>query len=160
MLINKAHPPQIIIIDSSIIIDSLECKVDLRSEIERLLSRKLSLSVLSGTISEIEDILGRSKSKKRRKFLALALEIAKRFNKLDYNPLGEEEMDDVIVRVATNLRAIVATNDGGLRKRLIKAGTPVLFLRGKSHMEADGCLDSLESHWPESSEHYQYEKLR
>jgi len=154
----KSHGSPIVIIDSSIIIDSLGCKVDLTQEIERILSKGFTPTILSGTISEIEDVLKRSRGEKRRKLLTLALEIGKRFNKLDYNPLGDEEMDDVILRAARDLNAIIATNDGDLRKRLVKTGTPVLFLRGKSHMEASGYPDSLESTLPDSSNHYQFQR--
>jgi rRNA-processing protein FCF1 len=144
----KSYGSPIVIIDSSIIIDSLVCNIDLIQEIGRILSKAFTPTILSGTISEIEDVLRRSRGEKRRKLLTLALEIAKRFNKLDYNAHGDEEMDDVILRAASDLNAIIATNDGDLRKQLVKAGTPVLFLRGKSHMEASGYPDSLENTLP------------
>ena len=154
----RSRAPPVVIIDSSIIIDSLVCKVDLILEIDRVLSKAFTPAILSGTISEIENILRRSAGEKRRKQLTMALESAKRFNKLDYDPLGDEEMDDVILRVAIDLRAIVATDDGTLRKRLAKAGTPVLFLRGKSHIEASGYPEGLEDPFPDSSNHYQYQR--
>jgi rRNA-processing protein FCF1 len=152
----KSRASPVVIIDSSIIIDSLVCKVDLIPEIDRVLSKAFTPTILSGTISEIENILRRSTGEKRRKQLTMALDIAKRFNKLDYDPLGDEEMDDVILRVARDIRAIVATDDGTLRKRLAKAGTPVLFLRGKSHIEASGYPEGLEDPFPDSPDHYQY----
>jgi rRNA-processing protein FCF1 len=148
----------IVIIDSSIIIDSLGCRVDLTQEIGRVLSKAFTPTILSGTISEIEDVLRRSRGEKRKKLLTLALYTVKRFNKLDYNPLRDEDMDDVILRAARELRAIVATNDGELRKQLVKAGTPVLFLRGKSHMEASGYPESLESTFPDPCDDYQYQR--
>jgi len=154
----KSRGSPVVIIDSSILIDSLECKVDLLQEIGRVLSGAFTPTILSGTIAEIEDVLRRSRGEKRRKQLALVLEVAKRFNKLDYNPLGDEEMDDVILRAAKDLKAIIATNNGELRKRLARTGTPVLFLRGKSHIEASGYPNGLESTIPDSPKHYQYQK--
>jgi rRNA-processing protein FCF1 len=154
----KSRASLVVIMDSSIIIDSLVCKVDLILEIGRVLSRAFTPTILSGTILEIENILRRSTGEKRRKQLTMALEIAKRFDKLDYNPLGDEEMDDVILRVARKIRAIVATDDGTLRKRLAKAGTPILFLRGKSHIEASGYPEGLEDPFPDSSDHYRYQR--
>jgi rRNA-processing protein FCF1 len=158
MLYNKAHGSPIVIIDSSILIDSLECKVDLTLEIERVLSREFSPTILSGTISELEVVLRRSRGEKRKKQLMLALEAAKRFNKLDYNPLGDEEMDDVILRAAKDLRAIIATNDAELRKRSARASVPVLFLRERSHIEADGYLEELGNSLPYPSDHCQYQR--
>jgi rRNA-processing protein FCF1 len=152
----KARESPIVILDSSIMISALECKVDLVPEIQRVLSTEFVPTVLSGTLSEIEDVLRRSRGGKRKKQLVLALEIAKRFNKLDYNPLGGEEMDDVILRAAKDFNAVVATNDGELRKRLVRAGAPVLFLREKSHIEADGYLDDLAASLRNSFSNYQY----
>jgi rRNA-processing protein FCF1 len=152
----KVHESPIVILDSSIIISAFECKVDLVLEIGRVLSAEFVPTVLSGTLSEIEDVLRRSRGRKRKKQLVLALEIAKRFNKIDYNPLGGEDMDDVILRAAKDFNAIVATNDGELRKRLVRAGAPVLFLREKSHIEADGYLDDLATSLRNPSSNYQY----
>ncbi len=152
----KARESPIVILDSSIMISALECKVDLVPEIERVLSAEFVPTVLSGTLSEIEDVLRRSRGGKRKKQLELALEFAKRFNRLDYNPLGAEEMDDVIVKAAKDFNAIVATNDGELRKRLVRAGAPVLFLREKSHIEAEGYLDDSATSLRNSSSNCQY----
>jgi len=133
----------VVIFDSSIIISSLECKVDPVSEIERVLSKRFVPVILSGTLLELKNLLRHSKGEKRKKRLALALKTVEKFNRLDYVPVGEEEMDDVILRVARNLRAIVATNDGKLRKRLAETGITVLFLREKSHIEMDGYVSDL-----------------
>jgi rRNA-processing protein FCF1 len=139
----KEHNSPMVIFDASILISLLECKVNLEDEIERILSSGFNPVVLSGTLSEIKEVLRRSKGNKRRKQLTLALQIAEKFNKLDYEPLDKEEMDDVIFRAAKALRAVVATNDHGLRKKLVGAGMPVLFIREKSHIEVDGYLSDL-----------------
>nr|MDO8097761.1 hypothetical protein [Candidatus Njordarchaeota archaeon] len=140
---NEQNERLVVIFDSSIIISSLECKVDPVSEIERVLSTKFVPVILSGTLLELKDLLRHSKGGKRKKRLTLALKTVEKFNRLDNVPVGEEEMDDVILRVARDLRAIVATNDGKLRKRLTEMGIPVLFLREKSHMEMDGYVSDL-----------------
>jgi hypothetical protein len=134
-----------ILFDSSIIIGIFENKIDVISEIERVMSTRFNPIVLSGTLSEIRDVLRRSKGGKRRKILALALQIAEKFNKLDYFPVDTEDMDETLVRAAKDLKAVVATNDHELRKRLISAGMPVLFIRQKSHIELEGDLTGLES---------------
>jgi rRNA-processing protein FCF1 len=140
---NEQYDWPVVIFDSSIIISLLECKVDPKSEIERVLSTKFVPTILSGTLIELNNLQKNSKGEKRRKTLALAQKSVEKFNRLDYVPVGEEEMDDVILRAAGDLRAIVATNDGELRKRLAKIGLPVLFLRGKSHIEIDGYVCDL-----------------
>lgn len=148
---NEQYEWPAVIFDSSIIISSLECKVDPISEIERVLSTKFVPTVLSGTLLELNDLLRFSKGEKRRKKLLLALKVVEKFKRLDYVPVGEEEMDDVIKRAAKELKAIVATNDGELRKALNKMGIPVLFLREKSHVEMDGYISDV-PHQPDPSD--------
>jgi rRNA-processing protein FCF1 len=140
---NEQYEWPTVIFDSSIIISLFECKVDPISEIERVLSTRFNPTVLSGTLLELNDLLRFSKGEKRRKMLELALKTVEKFKRLDYVPAGEEEMDDVITRVARKLKAIVATNDGKLRKTLTKMNIPVLFLREKSHIEMDGYTSDI-----------------
>jgi len=140
---SEQHEWPTVIFDSSILIDLIECKVDPISEIQRVLSTKFVPTILSGTLLELKNLSRHSKGEKRRKRLTLALKTVKEFSRLDYVPVGEEEMDDVILRVARDLRAIVATNDSKLRKRLAEAHIPVLFLREKSHIEMDGYISDL-----------------
>jgi rRNA-processing protein FCF1 len=135
-----------VIFDSSMLIDLPELKIDLVTETERVLSTKFIPIVLTGTISEIRDVLKRASGGKRKKELTLVLQIAEKFNKLNYFPLDNEDMDEVVFRAAKKLKAVVACNDYELRKKLVKAGVPVLFVRGKSHMELDGFLDELGTH--------------
>jgi rRNA-processing protein FCF1 len=140
---NQRFERPVVIFDSSIIISLLECKVDPISDIERVLTTKFIPTVLSGTLLELKDLLRHSKGEKRKKKLALALKTVEKFKSLDYVPADEEEMDDVILRVAKDLKAIVATNDGKLRRILTKINVPVLFLREKSHIEMDGYVSDL-----------------
>jgi rRNA-processing protein FCF1 len=144
----KEHEWPVVIFDSSILIGLLECRIDVIAEIERVLSTRFSPIVLSGTLSEIRDVLQRSKGGKRKKQLTLALQIAEKFNKLDYFPLVNEDMDEVIFRAAKHLKALVATTDYELRKRLVRAGMSVLFIREKSHIGVDGYLNNLGTHLP------------
>jgi rRNA-processing protein FCF1 len=148
---NERFEWPIVIFDSSIVISLLECKVDPILDIERVLTTKFVPTVLSGTLLELKDLLRHSKGKKRKKKLALALKIVEKYKRLDYVPTDEKEMDDVILKVATDLKAIVATNDGRLRKILTKMNIPVLFLREKSHIEMDGYVSDLSR--PTNSRH-------
>jgi rRNA-processing protein FCF1 len=132
-----------ILFDSSMLIGVFESRIDPIAEIERVLSTRFDPIVLSGTLAELRDVLQRSRGGKRRKLLALALQAAEKFNKLDYFPVDDEEMDDTLLRAAKDLGAVVATNDHGLRKRLAIAGIPVLFIRQKSHIEVDGDLGNF-----------------
>jgi len=43
--------------------------------------------------------------------------------------------DDSLLKEAVKRHGIVATNDKELRNRCLKEGVPVIFMRGKSHLE-------------------------
>ncbi len=52
----------------------------------------------------------------------------------------EESVDDVILRVASENKLPVATNDSELRKKLRERGIPVIYLREKSKLEVEGAV--------------------
>jgi rRNA-processing protein FCF1 len=58
--------------------------------------------------------------------------------------LGEEfagSPDDAIVKVASEWRSPVFTNDRALRKRLRDINVPVIYVRQKSRLEIEGGYD-------------------
>ncbi|WXG45508.1 MAG: PIN domain-containing protein [Candidatus Atabeyarchaeum deiterrae] len=154
------HSWPIVLFDSSILISLPECNIDLTTEIERVLTVRFIPTVLSGTLSELRDVLSRSKGEKRKKKLVLALKVAERFKKLDYDSVNNEEMDDVIVRAAKEINAVVATDDGRLRRTLVRTGVPVLFVREKSHLEMEGYLNDSGYSLTDESGPYDYWRNR
>jgi rRNA-processing protein FCF1 len=64
-------------------------------------------------------------------FARAAREYASRFETVPTDTQG----DDALVDLGRRLRAWVLTGDRALRTRLLEAGVPVLFPRGKSHLD-------------------------
>ncbi|RLF17687.1 MAG: hypothetical protein DRJ66_00175 [Thermoprotei archaeon] len=107
--------------------------------LERIMEGKYELVVPSFCIKELEDIMKRGFIK--RKKAQLALELVKKHARIINVPLMENErVDDALVRIAKEMRAIVATGDREIRKKLRKEGIPVVFVRARKKLELEGEL--------------------
>jgi len=114
-------------------------KVDIFTEMERLLVARVEPILLSPVYEEIRSLSTGGQPRIRRQ-AALALELAKRCRILEKDRLPGETVDDCIFRTARTLRCLVATTDGELRKRLRAVSIPVIYLRDKSHLAVNGGL--------------------
>jgi rRNA-processing protein FCF1 len=84
------------------------------------------IRVPSSVLGELERVANRGIPNARA-----AREFARRF---DIVPT-EMQGDDALVDLGRRLKAWVLTGDRALRTRLLDAGVPVLFPRGKSHLD-------------------------
>ena len=83
------------------------------------------------TISELKNIIGEGKS--RDKFAAkIALQLIKKKN-IAVIKTKQGKVDDLIVELLDK-DAILATQDALLRKRALKKGARVIFLRSKKYL--------------------------
>jgi hypothetical protein len=128
-----------VILDSNFLFIPSEFRLDIFEELESLLGRQVTLILLSVTYKEIRRI-SEEGSPKIRKQASLALELAERCHIVQVERGLEETCDDVIVRVATEWKSPVATNDRALRRRLRNARVPVIFLRQRHRLELEGAL--------------------
>ena len=51
-----------------------------------------------------------------------------------------ETFDDVIVRISSEWKCIVATNDRNLKQKLREKGVPVIYMRQKKRLELEGSV--------------------
>jgi len=126
-----------VILDSNFLFVPLQFRIDIFDEIEKIMGEKVELTVLSTTIEELERLVKKGKDKISRQ-ASFALEIAKKCRILEVKRLPGESNDDVIVKVAKELRCPVATNDRILKRRLRNMGVAVIYVREKSHLEMEG----------------------
>ncbi len=84
------------------------------------------IQVPSSVLGELERIAERGNPNARA-----AREFARRFEVVPTASMG----DDALVELGRRLSAWVLTGDRALRARLLAAGVPVLFPRGKSHLD-------------------------
>ncbi len=131
--------PLRIIIDSNALFVSLQFKIDIRSELERLIGKNFKLIVLSPVKKELQ-ILTEKSSPKTRKNATFALNIAEKFTYVKIKGKPHELTDDAILRIAQQWNAPVFTNDKLLRERLRDISVPVIYVREKSRLEIDGMI--------------------
>ena len=133
----KAFHP--ILIDSNFLFVPSNFKVDIFEGLTNLLGRRYTPILLSPTYRELLKISERGSPKMRRQ-ASLALKLAEKCEVIPVEQGHEETHDDVIVRVASEWRCPVATNDGTLRKRLRNISVPVIYLRQMSRLEMEGSM--------------------
>jgi len=128
-----------IILDSNFLFIPTQFKIDVFEGLTNLLNQRLEPILLSATYQELQTMAEKG-SPSRRKQALLALELTKKCRLVNVKKSVEETNDDVILRIATEWKSPVATNDRELRRKLRKRDIPVIFMRGKSHLELEGAL--------------------
>ncbi|MCW4008910.1 MAG: DNA-binding protein [Candidatus Bathyarchaeota archaeon] len=128
-----------VILDSNALFVPLQFKIDIFNDLKLLLNRNFELILLSPVKRELE-ALAEKGSPSMRKNASYALKFAEKCKHLDIETSASETTDDVIVRVAKELRFPVFTNDKQLKKRLRDINVPVIYVRQKSRLEIDGMV--------------------
>ncbi len=128
-----------VILDSNFLLIPSQFKIDVFESMMNLLSQRHEPTILSTTLHELQT-MGQKGPPKLRKQAQIALKLAERCQMVKVEKGKDETNDDVIIRIATEWRSPVATNDRELRKRLRDQNLPVIFLRGKSRLELEGAL--------------------
>lgn len=111
-----------VILDTNVVVDLVEFKVDLFREMERILDFPYQVCVVQGTITELEQIIKTQRLRfQRAARLGLALLKAKNVKILP----GKGKVDDVLADYSQR-GALILTQDWGLKTRLKK---PFLTIR-------------------------------
>ena len=113
-----------VVLDTNALMMPFQFNIDLENEIKRLLGA-VNIYVPEACMNELDHIPDRN--------AAPAREFATRFKIVPSEARG----DDAVLSLASNLRAVVVTNDIALRKRAKGIGLKVVFLRGKDHLALD-----------------------
>jgi len=125
-----------VLLDSSFLFIPLEEGVDIYSELERLLGLPRCL-VPKPVLEELKRLRDTASPSEARR-INLALRMAERCETLNVELEEGEEVDDLLLRLARELKCPVATKDGELRKRLRREGIPVIYLRQRAYLEMEG----------------------
>ncbi|MCD6529543.1 30S processome protein Utp24 [Candidatus Bathyarchaeota archaeon] len=128
-----------VIFDSNFFFLPGRFNLDPFEEVSRITERRIEPVVLSVSLREIGR-LARYGPPKTRREAELALKFANLCHIIDVEMKEEESVDDVILRVASENKLPVATNDSELRKKLRERGIPVIYLREKSKLEVEGAV--------------------
>src|SRR4030065_290495 len=115
-----------VIVDSNALFVPLQFKIDIFSELERLLNRRFSLILLSSVKRELETLAEKGAPKTRRN-AAYALKLGEKCKYVKVENDESSQVDDVIVDTAEKWRVPVFTNDVRLRKRLRDISGPWIY---------------------------------
>lgn len=122
-----------VIADTSFLMIPGLYKVDILSELDRLLERSYRLVVPRPAVEELQRLEQRGKAKERVA-ARLGLEIVERVEVVE----AVGPADEAILEIAKKGDCAVATTDASLRRRLRERGIPVIYLRQRSHLAMDG----------------------
>lgn len=119
----------VIILDSSILLSSIELKIDVEDEVDRIIPGG-EIVVPSTVLDEVEAM----RSAKAR----AAVKLARRFEILTIK--SSEGVDSSLVEqaertISAGREAVVATADKKLRCRLKERGIRTIFVRGRNRLE-------------------------
>jgi uncharacterized protein len=123
-----------VIFDTNFLMIPKQFKVDVFSEIKRLLNEPYELCIYQGTIDELLDLSKGSGNKANAAKLALKLIKQKNLKSLP-NSINEKYADNLILEGVTN-KDIVCTQDQAL-KRLLRAkhkGIRLITLKSKKYL--------------------------
>ena len=124
-----------IIVDTNFLLMPYEYRLDMVSELRRIIHSPITLVVSQGTLNEIATLAGRNG---RRAAAARFVEsnMDKFKSAFEFEIVPETgAVDKWILKYAQEKLLTVATNDVPLRKRLLAKGVPVIVMKGKSKLE-------------------------
>jgi len=131
--------PLTVVIDTNFIAVPAQFGVDIFSESERVLERKLEFEILSTSLDELDQKLKDAKNKTEVRHFRVAKELVKRCKTVE--PLEhtlELPVDDQILLYTELIDGVLATNDKELRSHARAKGIPVLILRGMKYLVLEG----------------------
>lgn len=135
---NNVSKTKLILLDANFLLVPVIYRIDLISELYRLLSTPFKIVVLSGIIDELKIKYKSLKEGKKRKEILFAMNFAKQFEIIDWPKKEYTDMDDAIIDFALMHDAIIATNDKQLRKKLKQQGIPTIFVRKRKYLKLEG----------------------
>jgi len=97
--------------------------------IEDALNTKCEFIVITPVLREIQN-LSKSRSIKKSKAAEFAMKIINAYCNIYEFPFSiNEKVDDILIKAAENMRALIATNDKELRKILRRKGISHVYYR-------------------------------
>ena len=131
--------PLKIIVDSNALFVPLQFKIDVFTDLERILKKNVELILISPVKNELE-MLTKKKSPDIVKKAKFALSMASKCTYIKVLEKRLEPTDDAILRIAKQWNSPVFTNDKALKKKLRDISVPVIYVRQKSRLEIDGLI--------------------
>ena len=128
--------PVTVCFDASFLMLAAKFHLDVISETERLLQKRIQFSVLDIVVGELEGLARRPGAAGRDARVALELISTRKIRRV---PSGEQSnADRALMEASGQPGIIVATADLDLRRTIRDRGKPVIIFREKAKLELDG----------------------
>jgi uncharacterized protein len=122
-----------VILDTNFLLIPGQFKVDIFSEIERIMQEPFELCIVDKSIAELNQLAARGKEiDKFAAKLALVLIIQKNLKTL-HSFGSKESVDDIIVKKADK-NTFIATQDKALKERVQQKGAKIIGLRQQKYL--------------------------
>jgi len=132
-----------VLLDSNFLLVPILFGVDIFEEIPKIVERRVRFILLKPVHEEMERLAKEGRPKVKREMIS-ALKICRdRCQVTEFRALGEEAVDELVIRAAEEFGYPVATNDAALRRRLRERGIPVIYLRQRSRLKIEGWIPNL-----------------
>ena len=118
-----------ILLDTNILMAVVQFKIDIFSELSRICDFSYDISILNRTIGELKIIKSQQKGKNRLA-ASIAIHIVEKQGIHIIKTMSEEPVDDLIASFSKQ-GYIIATQDMGLKKKLMK---PYITMRKKEYL--------------------------
>ncbi len=129
-----------VVLDTNFLLIPGEFGVDIFSELKRILDVRFRFLVPTVVIQELS-LLERKTKGRDLQAIRMAKGMIERLETVDIGTFGKAPTDKLIYSYATsNPNVIVCTNDKKLKKKLRRAGVPVVYMRSKRILELEGVL--------------------
>ncbi len=130
-----------VILDTNFLAVPAQFGVDIFSEIERVLERRVEFVLLESTVKEIDLKGGLGAGKTNRHVFKIAKDLIHRCKVVKVpESLTVMPVDDQLLEYASLVRGALATNDRELRRKARERRIPVLLLRGKKRVVLEGTV--------------------
>ena len=139
LFMKEKKKPIKILLDSNAFFVPIYFKIDIFSELKRLVERNFELILISPIKKELERIIEK-KGNKKDKIASFALKIALKCKVIEVKKPKKMLTDDIIIKTAKEWKAIVFTNDRELKQKLRDISVPVIYVRQKSVLAIDGMI--------------------
>jgi rRNA-processing protein FCF1 len=128
--------PVTVLFDASFLMLAAKFHMDVISETEKLLQRKIQFSVPDLVVRELERLARGPGAPGRDARVALELISARRIHRI--SSVERSNADKALIEASGHPNVIVATADLDLRRMIRDVGRPVIIFREKAKLELDG----------------------
>ena len=135
-MINLFKKKTKVFLDTNFLLIPGECGVDIFSEIHRILNEPHEILILDKSMEELETLIERFGRKKEGFNAKLGYIMAKQKGlKIAHSSSGQYTDDELLEQVRKDPEGvIIATEDKGLKKKVISASGRIIELKQKSHL--------------------------